>query len=144
MDIGHFSMEELLLSIPPFLVYGILVAAVVLVMLGSALLGERHSERATAAPYESGIVVTGDARIKFFSRFYLFAVFFVVFDIETIFLFTWSYVAEEMGIFGLIQAGSFVLLFLAALVYLMKMGALTMQTHKKNAHRPQAVSEGAR
>jgi NADH-quinone oxidoreductase subunit A len=137
-------MEELLLSIPPFLIYSVLVAGVVLVMLGSALLGERHSERATAAPYESGIVVTGDARARFFSRFYLFAVFFVVFDLESIFLFTWAYVAEEMGVFGLIQAAIFIVLFLVALVYLWKMGALTLQNHKNTKRQSLAVREGAR
>ncbi len=56
-------------------------------MIGlSYFLGERHRERTTGEPYESGIVPTGSARIRFNANFYLIAVFFVIFDLETLFI----------------------------------------------------------
>ena len=63
----------------PLAVYFAIVIALVVMLLGlSALLGERHRERATGLPYESGIVSTGSARLRFGARFYLVAVFFVI------------------------------------------------------------------
>ena len=65
----------------------VLVAAVLLV---SYLLGQRHSEPATGEPYEGGIVSEGSARVRFSVRYYLVAMFFVVLDLEAVFLFAWA------------------------------------------------------
>ena len=65
----------------------ILVAAVLAV---SYLLGPRHSEPATGEPYEGGIVSEGSARVRFSLRYNLVAMFFVVFDLEAVFLFAWA------------------------------------------------------
>ncbi len=98
-----------------------LVAAVLIV---SYLLGQRHSEPATGEPYEGGIVSTGSARVRFSVRYYLVAMFFVVFDLEAVFLFAWAVAARELGWAGYCEVLLFVGVLVAALIYLWKIGAL--------------------
>jgi NADH-quinone oxidoreductase subunit A len=110
----------------PLVLYGALVALVAGGMVGvSALLGERHRDRETGEPYESGIVSTGSARIRFSSRFYLVAMFFVVFDLESVFLYAWAVSARRVGWAGFAEATVFVAVLLAALFYLWRLGALS-------------------
>ena len=85
----------------PLGAYAAAVAIVVAAMIGIPyLLGERHRERATGEPYESGIVSTGSARLRFPAHFYLIAMFFVIFDLEAVFLFAWAVAAPELGWLG--------------------------------------------
>jgi NADH-quinone oxidoreductase subunit A len=95
-----------------------------LVLSVSYLLGQRHSEPATGEPYEAGIVSEGSARVRFSVRYYLVAVFFVVFDLEAVFLFAWAGAARELGWAGYGEVLLFVGVLVAALVYLWKVGAL--------------------
>ena len=99
----------------------VLVAAVLIV---SYLLGQRHSEPATGEPYEGGIVSEGSARVRFSVRYYLVAMFFVVFDLEAVFLFAWAGAARELGWAGYREVLLFVGVLVAALIYLWKVGAL--------------------
>ena len=70
-------------------------------MLGlSFVLGQRHKEHATNEPYEGGILSAGSARLRFSSQFYLIAMLFVIFDVETIFIFSWAIAFKELGWFG--------------------------------------------
>ncbi len=123
----HTVGEPVMVAQEDFLALGVYVfgvIAVVLVMLSSYFLGQRHQDRAKFSPYESGIVATGNARARFSIHFYLIAVFFFVFDLETVFLVTWSVAVRELGLFGLIQAAIFALILLVSLVYLWRTGAL--------------------
>lgn len=104
-------------------IYLFLVAMVIAVMLASRFLGERHSGPGTATPYESGILVTGNARVKFAAHFYLVAMFFVVFDLESVFLYAWSISIRELGVVGLLQAAIFIFILFVTLVYLFRIGA---------------------
>jgi NADH-quinone oxidoreductase subunit A len=116
------------LALWPFAVYFFIVLALVGMMLGlSFLLGERHKERATGDPYESGMVITGSARLRFDVRFYLVAVFFVIFDLEAVFIFGWAVALRELGWAGYVEIVIFVGVLLAALFYLWKVGALEMR-----------------
>ncbi|MHB8843125.1 MAG: NADH-quinone oxidoreductase subunit A [Nitrospirota bacterium] len=109
----------------PFVVYFCAIAAIVGVMIGlSSLLGQRHRERATGEPYESGIVSTGSARIHFDIKFYLVAVFFLIFDLEAAFLYAWAVSVRETGWPGYAEALLFMGVLAAALVYLWRRGAL--------------------
>lgn len=109
----------------PLVVYFCAIAAIVGVMIGlSSLLGQRHRERATGEPYESGIVSTGSARIHFDIKFYLVAVFFLIFDLEAAFLYAWAVAVRETGWAGYIEALLFIGVLGAALVYLWRRGAL--------------------
>lgn len=109
----------------PLAVYFAAVIAVVLGMvLLSHLLGQRHREAATGEPYESGIVSQGSARVRFSARFYLVAMFFVIFDVEAAYLFAWSVAVPETGWTGYVEALVFLGILAAALAYLWRIGAL--------------------
>lgn len=109
----------------PFGLYFVLVLLVVAGTLGlSALLGPRHHEPATGAPFESGIVGTGPQHVRLSVRFYLIAMFFVVFDLESIFIFSWTVAARPLGWPGFFELLIFVLILLATLFYLWHSGAL--------------------
>jgi len=117
----------------PFVVYFIAVTAVVISMIAiSSLLGERHREKATDTPYESGIVSTGSARLRLSIRFYLVALFFVIFDVESIFIFAWAIAFRELGWAGYIEVVIFIVVMAAGLVYLWRLGALDWRTSKRN------------
>jgi NADH-quinone oxidoreductase subunit A len=109
----------------PLIVY---VAAVVLTIGGmvaaSFVLGERHRERQTGEPYESGIVPAGAARVRLAADFYLVAMFFVIFDLESVFVFAWAVAARQAGWAGYVEVLIFIAVLVAALVYLWKTGAL--------------------
>ncbi len=109
----------------PLLVYVIAAIALPIIMLLlSHYLGERHLEAQTQEVFESGIEVTGSARIKFPIHFYSIAMFFVVFDLETIFILAWAVSVEEVGWTGYIVVLTFIIDLLAVLVYLWRIGAL--------------------
>ncbi|MDT8307181.1 MAG: NADH-quinone oxidoreductase subunit A [Anaerolineae bacterium] len=109
----------------PLAVYFIAVLAVVGIMLGlSSVLGERHRGRATVEPYESGIVPTGSARVRLSAKYYLVAMFFVIFDLEAVFIIAWALGARELGWAGYAEIAIFISVLLAALVYLWRVGAL--------------------
>lgn len=96
----------------------VVIALVATMLVISWLLGQRHIERATNDPYESGIAATGGARLRLSVGFYPVAVAFVVFDVEAAFLFTWAIAARELGWAGYAEAMSFVGVLGCALVYL--------------------------
>ena len=107
------------------MVYFAAVVALTGAMIGlSYVLGQRHAERATGEPYESGIVSTGSARVRLSAKFYLIAMFFVIFDLETAFVFAWALVVREAGWLGYAEVVVFIGVLMAALVYLWRLGAL--------------------
>jgi NADH-quinone oxidoreductase subunit A len=118
----------------PFIIYFVLVMALVTAMLAiSFVLGERHNERVTGEPYESGIKPTGSAGIRLSIKFYLVALFFVIFDVESIFIFAWAIAFQELGWAGYIEIIIFISVIVLALVYLWRMGALDWaQQSKRN------------
>jgi NADH-quinone oxidoreductase subunit A len=109
----------------PLAVYFAAVLGVVLSMLGlSALLGERHRQKATPEPYESGIVSTGSARIRLSAHFYLIAMLFVIFDLEAAFIFAWAVAARELGWQGYLGSLFFLGVLVVGLLYEWRLGAL--------------------
>ena len=98
-------------------------------MLGiSALLGERHQDRETGEQFESGIKPTGDARVRFSARYYQVAMFFVIFDLESVFVIAWAVGLLEVGWAGYIEIVVFILILLVGLFYLWRVGALDWGT----------------
>jgi NADH-quinone oxidoreductase subunit A len=94
-------------------------------MLGiSFVLGQRHKDRATDEPYEGGILSTGSARMRFSSQFYLIAMLFVIFDVETIFIVSWAIAFRELGWYGYIGVMIFIILLVVVLIYEWRNGAL--------------------
>ena len=106
-------------------VYFVFVILLVVAMLATSyVLGQRHSDRATNSPYESGILSEGSARVRLSARFYLVAMLFVIFDLESVFIFAWAVAARELGWAGYIEVVVFIGVLLAALAYLWRLGAL--------------------
>ena len=114
---------------------GVYVLAVVilvsLMIVLSSLLGERHREKQTGEPYESGIVSTGTARVRFDIKFYLIAMFFVIFDLEAVFIFAWAVSIRENGWLGYGEMLVFIGVLTATLVYLWRIGALEWRSFTK-------------
>ena len=127
----------------PLAVYFGLVLVVVGGMLAlSYILGERHRERATGDPYESGIVSTGTARVRFSAKFYLIAMFFVIFDLEAVFIIAWAIAFRELGWLGYLEVVVFIGVLIAALVYLWRRGALDWGTGRRLKEQPEVKKEG--
>lgn len=115
----------------PLLLYFVLVLLLVSgMLLVSYVLGQRHRERATGVPYEAGIQSEGSARARQTARFYMIAMFFVVFDLEAVFLFSWAVAARELGWTGFWEAAIFTVILLAALLYLARVRALNWSESK--------------
>src|SRR5215218_2198931 len=94
-------------------------------MLGlSYILGQRHKENATHEPYEGGILSAGSARMRFSSQFYMIAMLFVIFDVETIFIVSWAIAFEELGWYGYFGVLIFIILLVVVLIYEWRNGAL--------------------
>jgi NADH-quinone oxidoreductase subunit A len=116
----------------PLIVYFGAIFAITAVMLGGAyFLGQRHRAVGTAEPFESGIVATGDVHIRFSVQFYLVAIFFVIFDMETVFLFAWAVALKQAGWAGFFEALIFIGILIATLIYLGAIGALDWRTRRQ-------------
>jgi NADH-quinone oxidoreductase subunit A len=112
---------------PLMLYFVVVVLLLALVLLLSHVLGESHAERTTGEPYESGMMLTGSTGRNFDVSFYLMAVFFVIFDLETAFIIGWAVALRENGWNGYIEIVVFIGVLLAALVYLWRAGALEVR-----------------
>jgi NADH-quinone oxidoreductase subunit A len=121
-------MTEPATSAAPLWPLGVYFAAVVVIVTAmvalSYVLGERHREKQTDEPYESGIASTGTARVRFDIKFYLIAMFFVIFDLEAVFIFAWAVSIRETGWTGYAEMLIFIGILAAALVYIWRLGAL--------------------
>jgi len=120
----------------PIVVYFIIVLILVGAMLGlSYVLGQRHNDPATGEPYESGIVSEGSAHVRLSVKFYLLAMFFVIFDLEAVFIFSWAVAGRDLGWPGYWEVLIFTSLLLITLAYLWRLGALDWGT---SGHRLRA------
>lgn len=128
-----FFLEE---SSKPIHMVWIFVAGVLVVvlgMLGAYFLGPQTLKKAAKVPYESGIVGTGSARVRLPIHFYLVAVIFVIFDLESIFIYAWSVSIRELGWQGFGQISLFIGVLVLALVYLIRNGALDIGPRLRKA-----------
>jgi NADH-quinone oxidoreductase subunit A len=110
--------------------YQILIYTVITVVLIGVLLlaawwlgANRHSVT-KGLPYESGVFPSGSARLAWPVPFYLVAIFFIVFDVEAAFIFTWAVVWDLLGIMGVIQISVFIVILAAGLAWLWLKGGL--------------------
>ena len=90
----------------------------------SSLLGGRSHGVSKTIPFESGIVGVGDARQRFSVKFYLVAMLFVIFDVETIFMFPWAVNMDRLALFGLIEMLVFLFILVVGYLYAWRKGAL--------------------
>ncbi len=109
----------------PLAVYFGLTLLVVAGMLGvSYVLGQRHQDRDTDEPYESGIMPTGSARQRLSAKFYIVAMLFVIFDLEVAFIVAWVIAFWQVGWSGYLGAVVFIGVLFLALLYEWRQGAL--------------------
>ena len=105
----------------------------VLVLIGvilflTAWLGEKNQTPEKLRPYECGILPTGPARLRYPAPFYLVATFFLIFDVEAAFIFTWAIAFRPLGWAGWLQISFFIMVLLVSLFYLWKKGGLDWGT----------------
>jgi len=124
--------EELIRHIWPLALFLVMVGGLIVLMLTlPALLGGKRVSRAVNEPYECGIVPVGSTHFRMPIPFYLFAIFFVIFDLEVVFLFAWAVAVKETGWLGFTEALIFILILFAALIYLRRLGALDWRTSRQ-------------
>ena len=88
------------------------------------ILGPNRPDPAKNSPYECGFEAFGDARMKFDVRYYLIAILFILFDLETAFLFPWAVSLKGLGFFGFLIGIEFVAILTIGFVYMWNKGAL--------------------
>ncbi|MHC1744941.1 MAG: NADH-quinone oxidoreductase subunit A [Syntrophobacteraceae bacterium] len=106
-------------------VYGVLVLVVIASQLFLASwLGERRPSVEKSRPYECGIIPTGSARFRYPVPFYLVAIFFLLFDVEGVYIFSWAVAYKDLGWAGWTQMAFFILVLLIGLIYIWMKGGL--------------------
>ena len=118
-------MIDLNASALTIIVFLLLAAAVPVAMVAIARwVGPRNPSAAKCAPYECGEISVGRPWIRFKAQYYIFALIFVIFDIEVVFLIPWAVVFQRLGMVGLIEMGVFVGILTTGLVYAWRKGLL--------------------
>lgn len=104
-----------------------LITGIVLVIGGlgvAILISPKSNNPQKREAYESGIPTRGTSWMQFKVGYYLFAILYLMFDVETVFLFPWATVVRDLGIQGLISIGFFLLILVLGLAYAWRKGAL--------------------
>ncbi len=105
-----------------FIGFGVAIAFVMLTV--GWILGQRRPDKEKNSPYECGFEAFDDARMPFDVRFYLVAILFIIFDLETAFLFPWGVVIRDIGWFGFLSMMVFLAILVVGFIYEWKRGAL--------------------
>jgi NADH-quinone oxidoreductase subunit A len=115
-------------------VFGLLIVALIgLLLFIASWLGEKKPGVEKARAYESGIIPTGEARLRYPVPFYLVAIFFLLFDVEGAYIFSWAIAWEKLGWSGWLQISFFIAVLILGLVYIWVKGGLEWgPTGKKN------------
>jgi NADH-quinone oxidoreductase subunit A len=126
----------------------VVIQAVLAAVIAAALvtltfvIGRKLKNKVKDMPYECGIAPTGDARERFSVKFYLVAMIFILFDIESIFLYPWAVIYKDLKMFAFVEMFIFVMLILAGFFFIWKKGifdwAHSVQVDKKAVTRAEA------
>lgn len=109
----------------PIVIFFLIAVLLPVVLLGVSRLVQRQVfERQKLMPYECGVDPIGDARDRFSVRFYIVAMLFLVFDVETIFLFPWAVIYDRLAVFGLVEMLLFIGILVVGYYYAWQKGAL--------------------
>jgi len=110
--------------LPPLLFLIVATGIGIALIIVGNVLGPKRPDPDKLAPYECGFDAFENARMPFDVRYYLVAILFIVFDLEIAFVFPWAVVFRELGMFGLIEMGTFLVLLVIGFAYVWKRGAL--------------------
>jgi NADH-quinone oxidoreductase subunit A len=110
--------------VPIFIFIGLIAVIIPVTLLVAKLVRPDNPSKTKLMPYECGIDPVGSARGRYTVRFYIVAILFVVFDVETIFLFPWAVQYRALGLFGLCEILVFLLILIVGYIWIWKKGAL--------------------
>ncbi len=105
-----------------FLIVGALIPASAIIV--AAILSPRKSNPIKESTYECGIETVGENWVQFKAQYYIFALVFLVFDVETVFLFPWAITLNQMGMFAVVEGIIFISILVVGLVYAWRKGML--------------------
>jgi NADH-quinone oxidoreductase subunit A len=120
--------------LPILLMLGLATLFAVASIFIASKVGPRNPTPAKLAPYECGIVPERAPRERFPVKFYLIAMLFIIFDVEVIFFYPFAVIFRELGLFGLAEMGTFVLLLLVAYFYIWRAGGLDWEEEGSTRH----------
>ena len=115
------QQDYLMLAVYPLVIIGFTVFTLALAWVFRAKPPRSEDKQ---APYECGVPTRGETWVRFRVAYYLYALIFVVFDVETIFLYPWAVALNRLGLFAYIEAIIFIIILLIGLGYAWKEGAL--------------------
>lgn len=110
--------------IPIFIFLGVALAIPVVTLMIAKLIRPSNPDKTKLMPYECGVDPVDNARGRYTVRFYIVAILFVVFDVETIFLFPWAVQYRLLGVFGFVEMMIFLAILVVGFVWIWKKGAL--------------------
>ncbi len=110
--------------VPIFIFIGLIAVIIPVTLLAAKLVRPDNPNKTKLMPYECGVDPVGSARGRYTIRFYIVAILFVVFDVETIFLFPWATQYRALGLFGLCEIFVFLLILVVGYIWIWKKGAL--------------------
>ena len=110
--------------VPIFLFVAVVGVLIPLTLLVAKLVRPENPHKTKLMPYECGITPFDNARGRYTVRFYIVAILFVVFDVETIFLFPWAVQFKLLGLFGLLEMMIFLGILIVGYIWIWKKGAL--------------------
>jgi len=110
--------------VPIFIFIGVISVLLPLTLLLAKLVRPSNPNKIKLMPYECGIDPIDNARGRYTVRYYIIAILFVVFDVETIFLFPWAVKFKALGLFGFVEILIFLAILIAGYIWVWKKGAL--------------------
>ena len=117
-------MDTLAGYVPIFLFMGIAFAFPTVTLLAARLIRPNTGGAGKLMPYECGVDPESDARQRYAIRYYVVAILFVIFDVETIFLFPWAILYKQLALFGLVEMLVFLAILIVGYIWIIKKGAL--------------------
>jgi NADH-quinone oxidoreductase subunit A len=131
--------EPGILALGVFTLMGLVLILAFLFLAG--WLGEKKPNPEKLRPYECGVIPTGTARFPYPVAFYLIATFFLIFDVEAAYIFSWAVAFDRLGWLGWLQISFFIVVLLVSLFYIWKKGGLEWgPTVRKNPVSPETSS----
>jgi NADH-quinone oxidoreductase subunit A len=110
--------------IPILLFILVAIGFAIFTLVFSSLLRAKRYNKVKLEPYECGIEASSDARDRYSVRYYLVAMLFVIFDVETVFMFPWAVIMDRLALFGLIEMLVFLFILVVGYAYAWRKGAL--------------------
>ncbi len=110
--------------LPIFMFFGLAFLFPVVTLGFAKLVRPQTGGASKLSAYECGVDPEGDARERYAIRYYLVAILFVIFDVETIFLFPWAIIYDQLALFGLIEMCVFLGILIVGYVWILKKGAI--------------------